>query len=286
MVSAVITHNVVALRAEPRSFAEQISQAILGESVSLLSTETEYSQITTEDGYQGWALSHHLRPYRRLNEENEPVWGGNLAEGIWYRVVAPFAPFRLRPYHGSGFTTQLVFGSFVLARSAQETPASFVRVEIPSSLDTQHHYQSGYLEASVLDQCEAYTEFRGDVLAELAQRFIGTPYLWGGGTSFGFDCSGYVQRLYKHFGILLPRDAYQQVHSPLLTPLSSKEPFQAGDLLFFKGDHDPQQRGITHVGMALDPENFIHASGKEGVGITPLSDPYYARTFQTARRFR
>ena len=286
MVSAVITHNVVALRAEPRSSAEQISQVILGESVTLLSEEGEYCQITTEDGYQGWILCHHLRPYRRLNEENEPVWGGDLTEGIWYRVKAPFAPFRLRPYLDSGFTTQLVFGTFVLARSAQETPASFVRVEIPSSPDAQHHYQSGYLEASVLDQCEAYAAFQGDVLAELAQRFIGTPYLWGGGTSFGFDCSGYVQRLYKHFGILLPRDAYQQVHSPLLTPPRENEPFQAGDLLYFKGDHDPQQRGITHVGMALGDENFIHANGKEGVCITPLSDPYYARTFQTARRFR
>jgi cell wall-associated NlpC family hydrolase len=86
--------------------------------------------------------------------------------------------------------------------------------------------------------------------------------------------------------VLLPRDAYLQSRSPLGDLLPEGAAFQPGDLIFFCGDRDPRGRGITHVGMAYDANHFIHASGKEGVAVTPFSDSYARRTFRCAWRYR
>ncbi len=285
MVEAIITHNIVPLLREPRSGSEQISQSVLGESVLLLERQNTFSRIQTEDGYEGWCWSHHLRPYHRSSQESEVAWGSNLEQGIWHHVVIPIAPMRHRPHPNSGIITQLVFGTFVAARSAQETPEAFIRVEIPDSRNREDLFQSGYVDANALVRCDGYPAFNGETACEIAQMFLGTPYLWGGGTPFGFDCSGFVHRIYRYFGIVLPRDAYQQVESPLLEPIPNGASFQAGDLLFFGSELDPEQRGITHVGMALNTELFVHASSKEGVTVTPMLDSYYQQVYRTARRF-
>lgn len=285
MVEAVITQNVVPLRKEPNTSSEQVSQTILGESVLLLEQQGDFSHIQTEDGYEGWCWNHQLRPYHQTPQQSEVRWGGNLDQGIWHRVITPIAPIRHRPHPNSGIMTQLVFGTFVAALSAQETPEAFVRVEIPDSKSPENLFQSGYIDADSLERCDAYPAFDGETAGEIAQMFLGTPYLWGGGTSFGFDCSGFVQRIYRHFGIVLPRDAHLQVESPLLDILPEPDHFKAGDLLFFGSEHDPEQRGITHVGMALSEEIFIHASGKQGVTLTPIQDRYYRQAFRVARRF-
>ena len=94
---------------------------------------------------------------------------------------------------------------------------------------------------------------------------------WCGGTTpFGFDCSGFVQRVYAAVGVSLPRDAYQQAACRLGRRLPEGAPLLAGDLVFFLGARDPRNRGITHVGMMIDPVRMIHAHGQKGVTIEPL----------------
>jgi cell wall-associated NlpC family hydrolase len=112
-------------------------------------------------------------------------------------------------------------------------------------------------------------------MAALARRFVGTPYLWGGTTPFGFDCSGFVQRLYSLCGVTLPRDAYMQAESPLGSRVPEGELLQAGDLVFFCGRDDPRGRGITHVGMMLDEKEVIHAYSRDGVIVTPLESSLF-----------
>jgi cell wall-associated NlpC family hydrolase len=113
---------------------------------------------------------------------------------------------------------------------------------------------------------------------EVGKRFLGVPYLWGGTTPLGFDCSGLVQLVCKMNGINLPRDADMQFM--VGKPIEIKD-LQPADLVFFSNANS----GITHVGMFVGDGEFIHASGKaNGVTITSLSDPYYQSILVGARR--
>lgn len=114
-----------------------------------------------------------------------------------------------------------------------------------------------------------------------AKYFKGGRYVWGGTTPEGFDCSGYVQYLYKKNNISLPRTAWAQSQKGIPVEL---EDLQKGDLLFFLTD---KTRGIpiTHVGIYMGNGEFIHAaSKKKGIIISPLTRGSYAKSFVSARR--
>jgi cell wall-associated NlpC family hydrolase len=118
-------------------------------------------------------------------------------------------------------------------------------------------------------------------LLEDAKYFKGGRYIWGGTTPKGFDCSGYVQYLYKKHNINLPRTAWAQSKKGEAVAIGN---LQKGDLLFFLTD---KKRGIpvTHVGIYMGDGNFIHAaSKKKGIIISPITHGSYAKTFVSARR--
>ena len=99
-------------------------------------------------------------------------------------------------------------------------------------------------------------EFSPSLMLEFAQKILGAPYLWGGRNAFGIDCSGFVQLCARAAGKLLPRDASQQVNEGELVYFLPE--IQPGDLAFFGNE----EGHIVHVGMMLDTERIIHASGK------------------------
>ena len=118
-------------------------------------------------------------------------------------------------------------------------------------------------------------------LLDYAKYFKGGKYIWGGTTPKGFDCSGYVQYLYKKSKINLPRTAWAQSKRGM--PVDKKD-LEKGDLLFFLTD---KKRGIpvTHVGIYIGNGEFIHAaSKKKGIIISPITHGHYADTFVSARR--
>lgn len=121
---------------------------------------------------------------------------------------------------------------------------------------------------------------RGRVLhgvTSSARRFIGVPYRMGGTTSRAFDCSGYVQRVFKMNGINLPRTADVQYNVGNKVARGEEQP---GDLVFF----ETYLPGPSHVGIYLGNGNFIHASSSRGVTISKLSNVYYRPRYLGAKR--
>ena len=106
------------------------------------------------------------------------------------------------------------------------------------------------------DASAAPTAFQPEMMVEHAKKLLDTPYLWGGRTAFGIDCSGFVQLCARMAGKFLPRDASQQVQEGELVYFLPE--IQSGDLAFFGNE----EGRIVHVGIMLDTERIIHASGK------------------------
>jgi len=136
-------------------------------------------------------------------------------------------------------------------------------------------------EARKIGETYQISEVDKQKLLEDAKYFKGGKYVWGGTTPQGFDCSGYVQYLYKKHNINLPRTAWQQSKKGQSI---EKHELQKGDLLFFLTD---KKRGIpiTHVGIYIGNGNFIHAASKDkGIIISSITHGSYAKTFISARR--
>ncbi len=136
-------------------------------------------------------------------------------------------------------------------------------------------------EAKKVGKTYQVSEVDKQKLLEDAKYFKGGRYIWGGTTPEGFDCSGYVQYLFKKHNINLPRTAWEQSKQGQTV---QRDELQKGDLLFFLTD---KKRGIpiTHVGIYIGNGNFIHAASKEkGIIISPLTHGSYAETFVSARR--
>lgn len=273
-LSAVFTHNVVPLYSEANGSSEQISQGLLGDTAHVLARSDAFLNVRTADDYTGWVRAIHLRPMRSsdpLQSEAEqfpharPCLVGQALADVWEK-----------PDRGL-LKTKLVWGSRVMWLDTDLTrTGNYARVLLPAGRYDEPGsapFSFGFVMSGMLQRAAQSGDFDGETACELAYRFIGTPYLWGGGTPFGFDCSGFVQRIYAVLGITIPRDAYLQAQSPLGTFREPGKALKAGDLVFFVGQSDPRGRGITHVGMALDNKHFIHAYGKTGVTLSALDEP-------------
>ena len=114
-------------------------------------------------------------------------------------------------------------------------------------------------------------------IVEEAYSWMGTPYQYSGEEKgVGTDCSGMVLRVYEKVeGVKIPRNSAKQAE--FCIPLESKE-VETGDLVFFATGKDPDK--VSHVGIMLDAENFIHASTSKGVVVSKVTTPYYTRTFK------
>ncbi len=114
-------------------------------------------------------------------------------------------------------------------------------------------------------------------LTKTALRYLGVPYMWGGESLSGVDCSGFVQAVFHHNGIELPRTADAQYE---VGRRVSQSRLQPGDLVFFQ----TYAEGASHVGIYLGEGQFVHASSSNGVRVDSLSESYYSSRFIGARR--
>ncbi len=260
---AVVTHNVTAMRAEPDSDAEQVSQALFGEKGRVIEEQDRWVLMETHEPYRGWVLRAHVASDARTT--GKPM-----------RVQALFAPARTAPSDSAEMVTLLPLGVEV---GACAEDGRYVAIDVPER--GRLYVRAADLEGGDVPRPEP----TGQNLVAAGMQLRGVPYLWGGRSPFGIDCSGFTQRCHALCGVVTPRDANQQADWSCMEPVE-RGGLAAGDLVFFAGGGDPHGRTISHVGMALDGHRFIHSRGGYGVTVNALSDAPFDSIYWGARRLR
>jgi gamma-D-glutamyl-L-lysine dipeptidyl-peptidase len=164
------------------------------------------------------------------------------------------APLRKEPAHRSEMTSQLLRNEVA---EVLETEKQFTKVKCLYDGYEGWIANNQFVDADKPGNATSAVEsFTAENIRAAAMQYLDVPYIWGGKSKNGIDCSGFCQQVFKQFGIQLPRDAYQQAAYGEVVGFLLE--VQTGDLAFF----DNEEGKITHVGLMLGPDEIIHASGK------------------------
>ena len=134
------------------------------------------------------------------------------------------------------------------------------------------------LKASVNYSLSTNTASKAQQIIATAKKYIGVPYVWGGESPSGFDCSGLIQYVFKQHGISLNRTVVTQYQHGYAV---AKSDLQPGDLVFFQNTYTT---GLSHIGIYIGNGQFIHASSSQGVTLSSLSNSYWTSHYHSARR--
>lgn len=226
MSYGICSLSVIPCRKEPASTSEMVTQLLFGETYTIVEEGEDWIQVTTNfDNYPCWISA---KQHTRITNTDFKSLVTNTLSSELVQVV-------------SNTNTNSVFPLTIGATLPNFNKGRFKIGDVEYVFEGQA--VDGNIKKTVND------------LKATAYLFLNAPYLWGGRSPFGIDCSGFTQLVYKLNGYQLPRDASQQVE--LGTPLSFVEEAEAGDLAFF----DNEEGNIVHVGMVLENQQIIHASG-------------------------
>jgi cell wall-associated NlpC family hydrolase len=275
----VVVVPVANMYSGPSDKSAVVSQAIYGENVTLLIARGEWSRIQTSDHYKGWVPSRHIRIV--LTGDGYATAGPTvLIESLFANVYSEPDVTRHKPVITIPFGTRL--------EVMQDDPNAAGGAKTNSKQSTD-----GWLQIRLPGKTNAWIQ-ASDVASdqkpltipesiELAKRFLGLPYLWGGRSSFGFDCSGFTQMILHERGFNMPRDADQQAAWSGVVPVERND-LQPGDLLFFGSS----LKNISHTGMYIGDGQFIHDStnGHPVVQISRLDDQPWTKLLVACRRVK
>lgn len=218
--------SIVPLRIEPNDRSEMVSQVLFGEHFMVLETHQKWSKIRLAfDNYEGWIDTNQYLPLFAENyieiAESKNALAGELID----------------------FVT--------------DENDNFLTIAIGATLPFYNDKNFKLGNINYRYEGKVFKEkLPKETLIEMAASFLNAPYLWGGKTPFGIDCSGFTQMVYKLCGYKLLRDAGQQATQG--ESLSFIEESEPGDLAFF----DNEEGVIVHVGIIMNDNYIIHAHGK------------------------
>ncbi|TDS13015.1 C40 family peptidase [Sphingobacterium paludis] len=255
MVLGICNLSVVPLRSDPSHRSEMVNQVLFAEIFELLEERSEWTYIRMlESDYEGW-LQHGQ--YR--------IWGGEIPsfDDDAYRVVDCSGAEAISDQN----SIRLVPGTKIW---------DTLSLTLPNSSPAPYHIQGGLRNPTVADFAME--------LPKLVNLYHACPYLWGGRSPYGLDCSGLTQAIYAQFGITLRRDAYQQAEQGRTVDFVAE--IKPGDLAFF----DNEEGRITHVGLMLDADRIFHASAyvrtdnMDSEGIFNPSEGRYTHKLRIVKR--
>ncbi len=255
--------STLRLRAEANTSSSVLRQLAHGTQVEVLSAvENGWYKVAAgeETGYvSGEYLKVSEQEVEGLPVEQEPVY---------IQVTTSVLNVRSGPGTGHDKVGQLNYGRVVKSTGAE---------------DGWYQIEDGYVSAeyvSEVDAALASQSGKGQEMAAYALQFVGYPYVYGGSSPSGFDCSGLTSYVCKQFGYSINRTASNQLNNGVSV---SKDQLQAGDLVFFR--QNGSTKPASHVGIYIGNGQYVHAS-TPGVGviISDLSDPYISNGYVGARR--
>lgn len=269
----VVVVPVANMYSGPSDRTDVVSQAIYGSDVNLVVSRGEWSRIQTSDHYKGWVPSRQIRIL--LTGDGYAKLGPAVqVESLFANIYTEPDITKHKPIVMVPFETRLELVPDAKAKDGKPAPEGWLQVHLPD-------LRNAWVQAGDVTADPKPLSIPESI--ELAKRFLGIPYLWGGRSSFGFDCSGFTQMLLRVRGINMPRDADQQAAWKGLTSVDRKG-LQAGDLLFFGSS--PKE--ITHTGMYIGEGQFIHdtTNGHPMVQISRLDDEPWTKLLVACRRVK
>lgn len=261
---AAVLKPVANMYSAPTEDTDVVSQALYGVNVGWLEEKDGFVKVRTPDDYTGWMPAAWLRRGRNYAAEGRVAQVESLFANLYREAdVTKHAPVLVAPFE--------------------------TRLEVVAEPDDNPRW----IQVRLVDDRLAWVQ-RGDVVfdpqplsieaaIELSKRFLGLPYLWGGTSSFGFDCSGFVQMLCRRRGVIIPRDAKPQAYWEGMSPVE-KDEIKPGDLLYFGRSLER----ISHTGMYLGDGLFINATTYERpmVRIDNLNEEHWTQLYVCARRLK
>ena len=233
MEQGICLLTIIPLRREPSEKSEMVSQMLFGEVYEIIEKTSAWYKIITEfDQYSGWMDKKMFSPvsgeyYERLGQGGYTVTRSVTAELL-----------------SSNQTTYTITAGSTIG---------YARSDGMTEMDS--------LLYRLIDQSPEFLTDHPVSLIDTAQRYLHSPYLWGGRTPFGYDCSGFTQMVFKINGTRLPRDAWQQ--AAIGMPVQQIQELTAGDLVFFANEENK----VVHVGFAIPPDHIIHCSGMVRIDV-------------------
>jgi SH3-like domain-containing protein len=245
------------MRLQPVHQSELINQLLLGTIVPIVEAQNDYYYVKNWDGYWGW-----------INKHTVVVGERSLAEN-WYRsekliVIENYGLVKESNNPNSAVLTDLV--SCALLKK-QELGEIYAKIGLPDG-------QTGFIEKKIIVDNDAQNKLRptSENIVSTSKKFLGIPYLWGGNSAKGFDCSGFVQTVFRLLNVKLPRDAQEMASIGEEIPIEdSFQNLKTGDLLFF----GMTIHRITHVAIFLNDRMFIHAEGLVKINSLDENHPQF-----------
>ncbi len=224
MEFGICTVAAAPVRKEAAHRSEMVNQLLFGETMMTLDIKGEWLKVRSlYDGYEGWLTEHLVSEVPETLATSELQY---IAKGLTNPVTLP---------------DQLINAPMGAHLTAYDAETRLLWNE-----DYKYHGTFRDLSKPVSP----------DQLDHLVQAWINAPYLWGGKTFMGVDCSGFVQTIFKVLGVKIKRDAWQQAEQG--SEVKNLKDAKKGDLAFFT---NPEGR-VVHVGILIDPDTIVHASGK------------------------
>ncbi|MCX7876085.1 MAG: C40 family peptidase [Melioribacteraceae bacterium] len=249
-IYGVVNLSVSNIRTKPDHPEELSTQALLGTPVKIFKKQDGFYLIQTPDKYISWVDDDGITP---MNKKELDEW----IKSPKIIFTKEFGFSFSNPDINSLRVSDLVAGNLLLLLNEEN---NFYKVKYPDG-------RIAFVEKI---NCEVYSNWLNNLkptkesIVNTAKLFMGVPYLWGGTSVKGMDCSGFTKTVYFLNGIILQRDASQQVNDGILVDTRDGfDKLQPGDLLFF-GKHatDSTKEKITHVGIYIGNYEFIHEAGR------------------------